>query len=165
MPFDFATTKRVEVPRIKNHPTKSSGEKYNHLFQGPLKPRLPQEQSDGRVYAPIPEQIRLILMSSPRSIRYAPHIRSINKQVQLLGGYYIRLHAFGFQISNVDNFRLKHAKALIDMWHADGCTTSDLCMLWTALLFWTQILGKPEMLDPLEDITLLFKKTNCIHAN
>lgn len=163
--FDFATTARAEVPRIKYHSANVPGEKHKHLFQGPLKPRLPQEQQDGRVYAPIHEQIRSILLSAPRANRYAPHLGSINKQVQLLGGYYIRLHAFGFQISDVANFRLKHAQALIDMWHADGCTTSDLCMLWTALRFWAQILGKPELLDPLEDVTLLITKTNCIHPN
>jgi hypothetical protein len=163
--FDFAITKRAVVPRSNEHSAKSPVEKKKYLLEAPLKAPQPREQWGGLMYAPIPEQIKLILTSSSRGNVFGPHLATDSMQVQLLSGYYMRLNASGFEISNVANFRPKHAKALIDMCQRDGCTTSDLCKLWTALLFWTRTLGKLEMLDPLEDVTQLFTKTKCIQSN
>lgn len=155
--FDFAITKRTVLPCLKKHHAKSRVKKY--LFEGPMQPPLPQEQRSGLVYAPIAHQIRLILESGPRVKVYAPYLATMPMQVERVSGYYMRLNAAGFAVSNAANFRVRHAKALIDLWQQDGCTSRDMNMLWTGLVFWARTLGKGVMLDPLVELVPKWHET------
>lgn len=154
--FDFAIRKRVAPPCLKKQAKSPLKKKY--LFEGPVQPPLPQEQRGGLVYAPISVQLRLIIKGSGLN-GFAPHLDTLEMQVIAVKALYMQLKADGFEISNVTNFRYRHAKALMDLWQQRRCSSRKFRMRWTVLLFWTRVLGKDSLLEPLKNEAIAFVRT------
>lgn len=154
--FNFAVTTGSAVPlsepldkhQLAKLAVQRNKQRADALLTGP---RL-VKKTRRVLYGTLPQQIRLIASSNPMGLICAPYIGTHLMHVRLLSACYRRLNASGFEIFNVTTIRLEHAEALIDMWQQDGCTSAEFYFQWTALLAWTRMLGKPEMLDPLREV-------------
>lgn len=153
--FNFAVSTGSAVPRsepLNKHQlaklaVQRNKQRADALLTGP---RL-EEKTRFVLYGTLPQQIRLIASSNPMGPICAPYIGTALMLVRFLSACYRLLNASGFEIVNVTTIRLEHCESLIDMWQQDSCSSAEFYFQWTALLAWTRMLGKPEMLDPLKE--------------
>lgn len=155
--FNFAVSQRP-APRRKYRP---AGQTSHRLKVPVIATQFTNQPEELKclVYAPVSDQLRTILGTISDTNVPEPHFATLKMKVKHLSRFYLRLQASGFEISNVANFRFRHAKALIEMWRRDGCPTTHMFKRWSLLLFWVRILGKPNMLDPLKYSTGIFIKS------
>lgn len=80
-----------------------------------------------------------------------PSRSSLNQRVEILTGFYKTLRTNGFDIKDNSSLSLKHAKALLDIWQAQGKASNTTYAQWSDLRSWSRVLGKDGMIGPVTD--------------
>lgn len=151
-----APTAVLRTPRYPvnpaNLPAKANGQPYWTSTTAEVRSLVEMPRTYPLAGQSLSDQVRSAFTNYYRYIAKIPSRKSLDRQVSQVSLYYQELRNLGFDIQDVTNFRLKHAKALVAKWQSNKCASTTVYSRWSNLRTWSRVLGKHEMLPNLKDV-------------
>lgn len=128
-------------------------------LSAPKRPTGRRGAQGPRPGASVAEQIKHVIddhsqskgESLPKRVMQDRHARMVK--------IYGELSACGFKFEDVTTFGLRHAKALLARWQAQGLTKKTIYNRWSTLRSWSVTLQKFGMLGVIEDVWPEFRRS------